>query len=113
MSLPFDGAISAYFQEGAPKGIRKAIDDAGKILTACPCFCAVRAQWCADAQASNAISPGSWFAMKSANFLRLSGLLERSRPRGVTTDTWITFFARSTPIVCSCRPMCGFLFVLW
>ncbi|MCK5500399.1 MAG: polyphosphate kinase 2, partial [Tritonibacter mobilis] len=30
MSLPFDGAISAYFQEAAPKEIRKAIDDAGK-----------------------------------------------------------------------------------
>jgi polyphosphate kinase 2 len=35
MDLPFDGAISRYFQEGAPKAVRKAIDSADKddILT--------------------------------------------------------------------------------
>jgi polyphosphate kinase len=35
MDLPFDGAISRYFAEGAPKDIRKAIEKAGKddILT--------------------------------------------------------------------------------
>lgn len=35
MDLPFDGAISRYFREGAPKDIRKAIEKAGKhdILT--------------------------------------------------------------------------------
>lgn len=35
MTLPFDGAISRYFREGAPKEVRKAIEDAGKddILT--------------------------------------------------------------------------------
>ena len=33
--LPFDGAISRYFREGAPKEVRKAIEEAGKddILT--------------------------------------------------------------------------------
>jgi polyphosphate kinase len=30
MDLPFDGAISRYFREGAPKDIRKAIERAGK-----------------------------------------------------------------------------------
>lgn len=30
MDLPFDGAISRYFHEGAPKDIRKAIEKAGK-----------------------------------------------------------------------------------
>ena len=30
MDLPFDGAISRYFQEGAPKSVRKAIENAGK-----------------------------------------------------------------------------------
>jgi polyphosphate kinase len=36
MSLPFDGAISRYFREGAPKEVRKAIETAGKdeIMTA-------------------------------------------------------------------------------
>lgn len=36
MDLPFDGAISRYFREGAPKDVRKAIEKAGKddILTA-------------------------------------------------------------------------------
>ena len=36
MTLPFDGAISRYFREGAPAAIRKAIETAGKddILTA-------------------------------------------------------------------------------
>ena len=36
MSLPFDGAISRYFKEGAPKEVRKVIEKAGKddILTA-------------------------------------------------------------------------------
>ncbi|MBN8630178.1 MAG: polyphosphate kinase 2 [Rhodobacterales bacterium] len=35
MTLPFDGAISRYFREGAPKAVRKAIEEAGKddILT--------------------------------------------------------------------------------
>ena len=35
MPLPFDGAISRYFREGAPKEVRKAIEGAGKddILT--------------------------------------------------------------------------------
>lgn len=35
MDLPFDGAISRYFREGAPAAIRKAIEKAGKddILT--------------------------------------------------------------------------------
>ncbi|CAN1534965.1 COG2326 Uncharacterized conserved protein [Paracoccaceae bacterium] len=35
MSLPFDGAISQYFREGAPEAVRKAIEKAGKdqILT--------------------------------------------------------------------------------
>lgn len=35
MDLPFDGAISRYFADGAPKDIRKAIEKAGKddILT--------------------------------------------------------------------------------
>ncbi|MCB6177073.1 polyphosphate kinase 2 [Rhodobacter sp. Har01] len=35
MDLPFDGAISRYFREGAPKEVRKAIEKAGKddILT--------------------------------------------------------------------------------
>ena len=35
MDLPFDGAISRYFREGAPKAVRKAIEKAGKddILT--------------------------------------------------------------------------------
>ena len=35
MTLPFDGAISRYFREGAPADIRKAIEKAGKdqILT--------------------------------------------------------------------------------
>ena len=26
MTLPFDGAISRYFREGAPKEVRKAIE---------------------------------------------------------------------------------------
>lgn len=30
MTLPFDGAISRYFREGAPKEVRKAIEKAGK-----------------------------------------------------------------------------------
>ncbi len=30
MTLPFDGAISRYFREGAPKALRKAIEKAGK-----------------------------------------------------------------------------------
>ena len=30
MDLPFDGAISRYFREGAPKDVRKAIEKAGK-----------------------------------------------------------------------------------
>jgi polyphosphate kinase 2 len=30
MDLPFDGAITRYFREGAPKAIRKAIEKAGK-----------------------------------------------------------------------------------
>lgn len=30
MTLPFDGAISRYFREGAPKAVRKAIETAGK-----------------------------------------------------------------------------------
>ena len=36
MDLPFDGAISRYFHEGAPKAVRKSIESAGKddILTA-------------------------------------------------------------------------------
>ena len=36
MDLPFDGAISRYFREGAPKEVRKTIEKAGKddILTA-------------------------------------------------------------------------------
>ena len=36
MDLPFDGAISRYFRDGAPKDIRKALERAGKddILTA-------------------------------------------------------------------------------
>lgn len=36
MPLPFDGAISRYFREGAPKDVRKAIEKAGKdeIMTA-------------------------------------------------------------------------------
>ena len=36
MDLPFDGAISRYFREGAPKALRKAIekDDGNDILTA-------------------------------------------------------------------------------
>ena len=36
MTLPFDGAISRYFREGAPKAVRKAIESAGKdeIMTA-------------------------------------------------------------------------------
>ncbi|MES2813675.1 MAG: polyphosphate kinase 2 [Pseudomonadota bacterium] len=36
MTLPFDGAISRYFREGAPKEVRKAIEKAGKdeIMTA-------------------------------------------------------------------------------
>ncbi|WP_103256351.1 polyphosphate kinase 2 [Tabrizicola aquatica] len=36
MTLPFDGAISRYFREGAPKEVRKAIENAGKdeIMTA-------------------------------------------------------------------------------
>ena len=36
MTLPFDGAISRYFREGAPKSVRQAIETAGKdeILTA-------------------------------------------------------------------------------
>ena len=36
MTLPFDGAISRYFREGAPKAVRKAIEGAGKdeIMTA-------------------------------------------------------------------------------
>ncbi len=35
MDLPFDGAISRYFREGAPAAVRKAIENAGKddILT--------------------------------------------------------------------------------
>jgi hypothetical protein len=34
MPLPFDGAISRYFREGAPKEVRKAIESAGSdILT--------------------------------------------------------------------------------
>ena len=36
MTLPFDGAISRYFREGAPREVREAIEKAGKddILTA-------------------------------------------------------------------------------
>ncbi|MDX5349522.1 MAG: polyphosphate kinase 2, partial [Paracoccaceae bacterium] len=36
MTLPFDGAISRYFREGAPDAVRKAIEKGGKddILTA-------------------------------------------------------------------------------
>jgi polyphosphate kinase len=36
MTLPFDGAISRYFREGAPVAVRKAIEKAGKdeIMTA-------------------------------------------------------------------------------
>lgn len=36
MTLPFDGAISRYFREGAPKEVRKAIENADKdaIMTA-------------------------------------------------------------------------------
>lgn len=30
MELPFDGAISRYFREGAPKAVRRAIETAGK-----------------------------------------------------------------------------------
>lgn len=30
MDLPFDGAISAYYQDGAPKDVRNQIKDAGK-----------------------------------------------------------------------------------
>ena len=30
MDLPFDGAISRYYEEGAPKSVRKAIENAGK-----------------------------------------------------------------------------------
>ncbi|NHB77469.1 polyphosphate kinase 2 [Rhodobacter calidifons] len=30
MTLPFDGAISRYFREGAPQEVRKAIEEAGK-----------------------------------------------------------------------------------
>jgi polyphosphate kinase len=30
MDLPFDGAISRYFREGAPKDVRRAIESAGK-----------------------------------------------------------------------------------
>ena len=30
MDLPFDGAISRYFREGAPKDVRRAIEKAGK-----------------------------------------------------------------------------------
>ncbi len=30
MALPFDGAISAFFNDDAPKSVRKAIEDAGK-----------------------------------------------------------------------------------
>ena len=30
MDLPFDGAITRYFREGAPKAVRKAIEKAGK-----------------------------------------------------------------------------------
>lgn len=30
MTLPFDGAISRYFQKGAPKSVRKAIENASK-----------------------------------------------------------------------------------
>jgi polyphosphate kinase 2 len=30
MDLPFDGAISRYFREGAPKWVRKAVEKAGK-----------------------------------------------------------------------------------
>ncbi len=30
MDLPFDGAISRYFREGAPKAVRKAVEGAGK-----------------------------------------------------------------------------------
>ena len=35
MTPPFDGAISRYFREGAPKAVRKAIEAADKddILT--------------------------------------------------------------------------------
>ena len=35
MDLPFDGAISRYFRDGAPKALRKAIekDDGNDILT--------------------------------------------------------------------------------
>ena len=39
MTLPFDGAISRYFREGAPKEVRKAIarelhDEIGQNITA-------------------------------------------------------------------------------
>ena len=36
MTLPFDGAISRYFREGAPKEVRQAIEEEGKdeIMTA-------------------------------------------------------------------------------
>ena len=36
MDLPFDGAITRHFREGAPKEVRKAIEKGGKddILTA-------------------------------------------------------------------------------
>ena len=36
MTLPFDGAISRYYREGAPEAVRKSIEQAGKddILTA-------------------------------------------------------------------------------
>lgn len=30
MDLPFDGAISRYFREGAPKSVRKSIEAADK-----------------------------------------------------------------------------------
>ena len=30
MSLPFDGAISAFFENEAPDGVRKAIENGGK-----------------------------------------------------------------------------------
>ena len=30
MDLPFDGAISRYYTEAAPKAVRKAIEGAGK-----------------------------------------------------------------------------------
>ena len=42
MDLPFDGAISRYFADGAPKDIRKAIERAGKddILTENYPYCA-------------------------------------------------------------------------